>query len=436
MDGPLGDAFACCNDWPDALECYRMAECEGRLWSSSAANRPRLSAAIKSFESRLFRIAGQPSEAVVRLRECCLEGLPFLFGFEQVCWYVADPSHKACHDFDDVPRPPCSVLPAIQPDSCVARLPVPSRELKDVIELKSGMAILKLVVPLTGSDGPPAECVLMSNYLSELLLAGDRHTHALSVGRALKLAYRSACRNEHVARQSKYRQQLLEAFPSMFREVGGPAARMKQALETAGEALRSNGYRRVMFSMVDLRRRRIKGVIDCRAPGEVDIAEMTSYPLDVPAGPDGKPAYKDIQQKIVLERQRIVVSDARSHPLTNRDVNEKNLGGFVIFPLMQRGEVLGTMYAERSDRMPLEAEQVEALQYFADQVASAIDAMAWVDMLEDSTLEEPEAVVLIDDQWCMRCVNRSALKLFGRDNIPLGWQDPVFPLLADAFFAV
>src|SRR5262249_25548496 len=161
--------------------------------------------------------------------------------------------------------------------------------------------------------------------------------------------------------------------------------------------LRANDYRRVMFSMVDLKRRLIKGVIDCRAPDEVDIAEMTSYPLDVPDGPDGKPIYQDIQQKIVLERLRIVVDDAQSHPITCPDVNKKTgLGGFVIFPLMQRGEVLGTMHAERSDRKPLEAEQVEALQYFADQVANAIDAMALVDMLEDSTLEEPEAVVLID----------------------------------------
>ena len=75
--------------------------------------------------------------------------------------------------------------------------------------------------------------------------------------------------------------------------------------------------------------------------------------------------------------------------------------------------------------------QVEALQYFADQVANAIDAMAWVDMLEVSTLEEPEAVVLIDEHWRVRYVNRSALKLFSSGNIALGWQDPVVPLLAD-----
>jgi len=169
----LGDAFACCNDWPKALECYRMAERDSQLWSASDSVRPRLSGAVKAFESRLFSLAGRPGEAVARLRESCLEFLPFLLGFEQVRWHVADPSGEVWRQIEVTPPIPSNVSPLIQPHSRTARLPIPNRQLKDIVELKSGLAVLEIVVPLPGSDGLAEECVLMSNYLSELPIAGD-----------------------------------------------------------------------------------------------------------------------------------------------------------------------------------------------------------------------------------------------------------------------
>ncbi|MFN9035708.1 MAG: GAF domain-containing protein, partial [Planctomyces sp.] len=189
---------------------------------------------------------------------------------------------------------------------------------------------------------------------------------------------------------------LLAALPRVFQIVSPRVTNVTmEALREAGEKLRSQGYRRVMFSLVDRHASEIRGVLDCREPGETDVAALTRFPL--PKGSDSSFDVKDVQQQCVISRQSIRLDDAPNHPLScERNINA-GMKAVLLVPLISkvRGDVLGTMHVERTDKLPLSAAEVHSFEYFAGQLAEAIQATIMLDLLEGSVQDQPDAMVLL-----------------------------------------
>lgn len=439
-DYVLGDAFACCNDWEKAFECYRRAESAGEPWVHSSSRRPRLQAALRAFETKLHSIAGRSVQPVDvdEVLDFFSKGARFLLGFDDVSFWRFNDRADEWRRLSPVPdsEDDSPIESETARWACPERAAITAREphhrlllrgpedgAEGPLEVEPADAPFASAVRLPKIDGIAPECVVMSCFRLKNPLTKDRRSQVESVTDAFSDAYRQAHRNQQLSSAAHYQNHLLAALPDVFQVMGGSPERTKQALKAAGEALRSHEYRRVMFSMVDPTRDRIVGVIDCRERDECDIAAMTDWPLNVAFDSEGKPIDNDVQQACVRQGQTIVVDDAESHPITNKQVVETaDLKAMVIIPLrlQQREEVLGTMHVERQDRRPLEPDQRRALEYFAQQVARAIDVTTRVDLIEDATHEQADAIVFVDHNERIRYLNHRGHEL---TQLPEGWQN-------------
>ncbi|MFN9038539.1 MAG: hypothetical protein ACK5YO_19730 [Planctomyces sp.] len=79
----IGDAYACCDLWDDALRCYRSARTMGHPWIQNPIQRPRLNAALRAFETHLHRLAGEPDRPVSMVLQFFQESSTFVLGFDE-----------------------------------------------------------------------------------------------------------------------------------------------------------------------------------------------------------------------------------------------------------------------------------------------------------------------------------------------------------------
>ena len=178
-----------------------------------------------------------------------------------------------------------------------------------------------------------------------------------------------------------------------------------------------------MFSLVDSVNQEIRGLVDCRAEGQVDIAALTNYTLKPPLNSKGECEYKDIQQKCVLKKTRLAIPNVSEDLLTNKDVvsvvSKANQEAIVLFPLVWQDEVIGTMHIERDDKELPNHSEMESLTLFAQPVAVTMNATQELDALEEALHQQKEKVVVCDVQGKAHFANRIASESY---NLDLGWQ--------------
>ncbi len=453
----LGDGLACNNEWESAFDCYLRAKEGETAWVCSTSQRPRLRGAMRAFEAKLFSIASLPAVPVDELGSFFAIGATFLLGFDEVTfWHYYDDGQRW-----DLHHPHCELASPLfrtSSDDAWQRLANQAnlttsnptaetlvRSLGSPETLSEGMnrpddqENHSLIVRLPELEGVRPEVIILSCSQTENPLTRDRLTQTELVCTAYSRAFEHFVKNRHHWREAELQRQLLLAMPEVFQVIGGPPERSRQALSAAGEILRQNGYRRVMFSLVDFTVQRIMGVVDCRAEGECDIAAMTDYSLDVTRHPmTGRPQYQDVQQACVLSQSQHLIDSANDHPLTNKDVvKDAHLQAISLFPLRTKNgkRVVGTMHVERNDRKPLEPEQVRVLELFADFIARAVIAAENVDVLEGALHEQCDAYILLDHTNSIRYINRAAQERLSSNNdsatLAPGWQPDNMLLDAD-----
>jgi PAS domain-containing protein len=278
--------------------------------------------------------------------------------------------------------------------------------------------LYSLIVRMPQQDAHQAMVLVLSSFRTEDPITLERRKQAESVLSAYVAGYRHAWRNQRSARLARLHSNLLGTMPEILQLISSVAERTQQALKRAGDLLVSNGYRRVMFSMVDESKRVIRGEVECHgSETDCDTATMSCHTLDVLEDSDGLPNYNDIQQKAVIDGVTIVVADALSHPLTLKSIVEATgQRGAIVIPMKQRDEVIGTMFVERDDRQPLERDEIQALEFFVAQLSRAISVTNWVDTLDAANESRPEAVLVIDHSDRIVYANRAATRRFGLES--------------------
>lgn len=436
-DWTLGDCYACGNQWKDAFRCYRRARLRKPSTGVSSTNRRRLEAAHRAFESSLFRVAGGEDAPVDRLREFFVGGARVLLGFDEATFWKFNDERR---DWErvTVERRNRPERPATQGRLPTARtilvepnektllrirsvLPAPEQLVDGVNPVCDADAPFVLMIKLLEFEGRPPECVILSNFGSENPLTRERRSAASAVLRVFGEAYQQARKNQQRVKRATLQQSLLRAIPNVLKLLGGRPNRTRQTLQAVGDELRTNRYRRVLFSIVDYQRRLIRGVVDCRGEGEDDVAPKSVWPLDVDFDQEGRPLFKDVQQKCIVEQCTLVIEDAKHHDLTYKElVEQTGQKAIALIPLSYRGRPLGTMFVERADRRPLDLDDINAFELFASQLAPVIEATVWMDALEEATLRRDEAILIVDPQESIRFVNDAAARQF---SMELGWQD-------------
>jgi len=187
----------------------------------------------------------------------------------------------------------------------------------------------------------------------------------------LLASFSTAQNNAIEHEEAKVRQRDMEVqrdcLAELFRMIGSGASSYKLC-ELAANRLRKCGYRRVLISLVDPERKRIRGVYDSSPDTGVDVAADTDYALDDPK--------HDIQPYVVVNNEAKVVIDALTEPLANQAlVRRAGMRSFAILPipsLFNPSQATGTIHVERLDLgYPTDAE-LSDLRTFAVGVSGAL----------------------------------------------------------------
>ncbi|MFN9224683.1 MAG: ATP-binding protein [Planctomyces sp.] len=409
----IGDAYACCDLWDDALRCYRSARTMGHPWIQNPIQRPRLNAALRAFETHLHRLAGEPDRPVSMVLQFFQESSTFVLGFDEVYKYERSSNGGTWNPAVERSPDPSIYLPALSSCSDDQRLTEFSRSAPQTD--RPFVRLIHLSCKETGHH----VVLLCSCLQSRSPITHARHTQMGPVVSTLQQAFERACQHEHSQSQSRLQEQLLAALPRVFQIVSPRVTNVTmEALREAGEKLRSQGYRRVMFSLVDRHASEIRGVLDCREAGEPDVAAATRFPL--PKGNDASFVITDVQQQCVVNRQSIRLDDAQNDPRSYEPSVQAGIKAILLVPLIShiRGNVLGTMHVERVDKKPLSDAELKSFEYFAKQLAEAIQATIMLDLLEGSVQDQPDAMVLLDADGAIAFVNSKAARLLGEHA---GW---------------
>lgn len=389
----LGDAFACVAEWSEAISCYEKAEIDGEPWVYTACNRPRLSAAQRAFESHLHQLVTEPENTPNKIIRFFKDAARFVLGFDAVyCFqrtendqpWICD-SPTDCSTESAAARHICTLLPE-GPITDGGTLPVRERADFPFVWL----------IGLPRQADFPERVLVMSSLKTKSPLTEVRRLQTAPVASAFCAAITRACQLSSQRIESQQKEDLLDALPAIFQLSSNPAQNVKTALRHAGEMLRKKGYRRVMFSLVDEKSRRIRGIEDICDSGLPSLATATNYPL--PARDEQPPNYTDIQQECVHRNRTLRIADAAIHPSINKlAVRDGGIKALVLVPVRagDRGRPLGTMHVEREDRQLPSNHQIETLEYFAAQLGQSLQTARCIDLLNKAMY--PDAVLLLNN---------------------------------------
>ena len=409
----VGDCYACCDEWQEALRCYEKAAVTGYPWMQDPIRRPRLNAALRAFETHLHKLAGRQENPVSAIVEFFIGSAPYVLGFDDLQKF--EKSADGSQWLDRSGR---------EPNNFASYLPAAAAAEKQngLIDLPSSAPrherpFCRLIRLFCESAGRSL-LLLVSCQKSRSPITHSREDQIRPVSYALTEGFERACRHEQSQSQSRRQEQLLAALPRVFQIVSPREANATMsALKEAGDNLRKLGYRRVMFALVDQHKQEIHGVLDCREAGEPDVAEKTHFKL---AG--NVSDIKDVQQQCILTKVPIVLEDARTHQYSCEPRIGAGIKAAFIVPLIPRasGDVLGTMHVERFDKLPLSISEQQSISYFASQLAIAIEATASFDLLEGNVRSQADGIVLLDAKGEITFINSAASTLLGQ---PSGWRD-------------
>ncbi|MFM7039399.1 MAG: ATP-binding protein [Planctomycetaceae bacterium] len=406
----LGDAFACVDEWSEAISCYKKAETDAEPWIYTAGSRPRLSAAQRAFESHLHQLVGQPECTPERIIQFFADAARFVLGFDAVyCFHRPEDGQlwicDSPHDCTLAPSPEIhlSTLLPLHPIAAAATLPVLERADYPFVWL----------IGLPRQPDFPERVLVMSSLESKSPLTEVRRQQTKPVATAFCAAITRACQLSSQRIESRQKDDLLDALPAIFKLSSNAADNVRTALRHAGEMLRKKGYRRIMFSLVDEKSRRIRGVEDICDNGLASLAAVTDYPVLAPD--DRQPIYRDIQQECVHRNQTLRIPDAATHPCTNKQAAiDGNIKALVLVPVRagERGRVTGTMHVERQDRQLPSDHQVDTLEYFAAQLGHSLQTAHSIDLLYKAMNDDPDAVLLINNDEQLAYGNDEAQRTF------------------------
>lgn len=418
----MGDCFASLGDWGNALASYQKASKSGASFARPVNQRSYLRAAIASLRTELGRLGGDPAQTKQTLQHFFHSAVLYTTGVDSVnFWtYQSDRWNRTSQGNELVePLAPeaLRIKQHLQPPQSVPK----GIQLADGVDRR-----LAVFLYYTSHADGCSYCVTADTLQSGFALTAFQSRTINDLFNDYETAVCQLIQRDWSGQQAEINRRLSRTLPSLIQIISDSPDRSRQALQAAGDNLRSTDFRRVMFSLVDGQHHRIKGEIDCRGDGEPDIAERTDYSLKDELDEHGIAKYSDIQQKCVREKLTIRVSDARSEPLVNQAVCQlADLRAFVLVPIIYGEQVLGTIHFERNDGELPSQEYVSAMELLARQLGQVLHTMSWVDALESVALNEPDSVILLDTNMNVKFCNFAASRQM---QVPPGFQGRETPL--------
>ncbi len=154
-------------------------------------------------------------------------------------------------------------------------------------------------------------------------------------------------------------------------------------------------------------------------------------------GTDGMELGEGMHGSVAQSRKGVIINDVLASPKRARRGHTTEFDHIIIVPLMVRGKLLGTLTVARKPGNPYDAEDLDLMTAFANQISVAMDnAALYTQLLQreryfDSILETSrDGIVVTSEEQRVVYRNSSLSKMFGHDEI-----DDLSGINTDAFFA-
>jgi len=400
----FGDLHAWNSDWDKAFAHYRRLSADERLRPADIEDRADAEATISALCASLHSAAPDGAFSVMRL---FAEGCRLILGFREVFFWQREKGWGLLDvEGYDPALPPPEDLKGILPSGEAPSpdwLPIPW-------PWSRCAAAMLLEAPRPGQRW----AVTVSDLEGHTVVSHEREHLLRELFRHFRQAQEHAVEVEQDRVRLEVRDKHVDILNAIFDSLGRDVLDAGQVLAMAARGLRTLGYGRVLFCLVDPKRERIQGVLDDSDDPTTDVAKMTDWLLDEPL--------KDLQPYVIHTGKPKIVEDAGSEPLTNKEVvRAARMEKLAVVPLLNRtGLAVGTIHVERQDRTVPSVEEVEDLLVFGRQLAIAIAQSERVNLLQSGLDRIPEPVLIVDSLERCRYTNKPAAELFG---LTIGWRD-------------
>jgi len=406
-DRRFGDLYAAMGRWDEAFERYSRLEPEATMRPSGANDRGEVEATINALCASLYSEATKDISAVKELFE---RGCHCVLGFPEVSfWHYNTWERSRGWELQDSDNAAFTVDTA---DKIASLLGVGGKLSPGLLPLSESLDkyCVAAILPALRSDQQVA--VVVSDLERRAVISRERDRLLKQLLHHFVESYSHAVLVDGLQVRLRVRDKHMEVMNSILDSWGSSFLDVHHVLKMAARGLRTLQYSRVLFCLVDPGRQRIRGIIDDSDDANVDVAEMTSWPLDKPTA--------DLQPYVVFTRQPKIVPDAALEPLANQAVvRQARMKAEAIIPILNStGEAIGTIHVERADGLVPSWGEAKDLLAFGRQLAVAIEQSERVNLLESALDEIPEPIVIVDGSEHPRYSNHLGAELF---DIPEGW---------------
>ncbi|MGH9427260.1 MAG: hypothetical protein ACRD2L_13265, partial [Terriglobia bacterium] len=294
----FGDLYLRKKDFDTAFVYYEQLSEEERVRPSNSDDRRAVAFTIKALASELHFAATKSPDEVAKL-------------FFKACRYVLGFREVGCLQLNES-WSPLPLLGSHLSEQTVEEL----RQLLPKVEPKAGLSTITgslrqhALAAISPTERPHQFLAfVVSDQAADRTISPERRRLTNELLEHFVEAYKQATQIAVARNHLETRDKHIKIANSIFDGLGSRAHNVEHVIRMAAESLRSLGYRRVSFCLVDPERKRIRGVWDDSDDTSVNVAVMTDWPLDAPGA--------DIQPYVIKTKEPKIVPDAAREPLVN-----------------------------------------------------------------------------------------------------------------------
>jgi Histidine kinase-, DNA gyrase B-, and HSP90-like ATPase/GAF domain len=398
----LGDLRVQSREFEKAFQHYEKLTPEERLRPADRVDVMAVSMAVRSMGAELLMRSG---EGAARVQELFAKACKYLLGFPDIAFWQKREEWGWLHSTGGNPH-----------SQEVERAGI------DTLALGDGLPIGELVVPqpwagaamaykLMGiSPDQPMAC-LVGDLTGRRLISEERQRLLSLLFTHFVEAHGHAVKADRTERRLKFRSAQVEIVSSILHALGSGVLDIDGVLNEAARVLRTVGYERIAFTLVDPLSQTIGVVLD-----HGDVGLLTHGPWDL------REPGRNVHPYVVATRKPLKIKKAEGHPLTTLEaVRRGNIQAMTVVPIFANpdAEVVGTIHFERTDRELATDDEVEDFVTFGRQLGALIAQGQRVSFMQSALNKVADPLLIFDSRQILRYANFQASEWFW---VKQGWQ--------------
>jgi nitrogen-specific signal transduction histidine kinase len=407
----LGDLYGLNGQWDKAVDWYKQLSREARMRPINSDDKRAVGYVINALTSTLQERTTIPDHAnalnvITTLERLFADGAHYILGFLEVTFWRRSSTQQG--DWE-LRRGETSEIEGNTLKKIQIYLPFKPTLPAGVFHLERAGKNYGLAVQLTSSRPDEQLVVVVSDFGAETTInrEPDRERLISHLLNSFSKAYSHAVFVDHQRALQRIRSVHMDIINNIFTSLLSWQLNVKRLLDlAASELVKKLGYKRVVFSLIDSKRRNLEGISE-NTESPFKIIDQIKGSLDDPS--------TDVHLIVINTKKFEIIENTASDLTVDRNLAKlARIRALGVAPLLnQQREAIGTILIERHNNTAPSDQEMKDLQYFCGQVAIAIEHCERVNMLEACLNGIPEPLVIFDGTENRRYQNKSAAELLG-----------------------